>query len=163
MTDEGQATEAPAANGGGAIDPSQVDANELARNMAQATDEQLAELMSGPMREQILGEVFRRMSEHVRADAAADTEAVIHWRIGDGPDGSTSDYETVIRNGTCEVHEVLRSDSPRVTFKIGGADFLRLVTGNAAGPMLFMSGKLKIEGDMMFAAGAASLFTIPKG
>jgi putative sterol carrier protein len=27
--------------------------------------------------------------------------------------------------------------------------------------MLFMRGKLKIEGDMMFAASAASLFTIP--
>jgi putative sterol carrier protein len=50
-----------------------------------------------------------------------------------------------------------------VTFTIAGADFLRLVTGNAAGPMLFMTGKLRIEGDMMFAASAASLFTIPKG
>ena len=29
--------------------------------------------------------------------------------------------------------------------------------------MLFMSGRLKIEGDLMFAASAASLFTIPKG
>jgi putative sterol carrier protein len=145
-----------------AIDPSQIDANELATNMAQATDEQLTELMSGPMRDQILAEVFRRMSEHFRADAAADTDAVIHWQIGGGPDDGTSDYETVIRNGTCEVHEGFQSDSARVTFKIGGADFLRLVTGNAAGPMLFMSGKLKIEGDMMFAAGAASLFTIPR-
>ena len=145
------------------VNPSQVDANELAKNMAQATDEQLAELMSGPMREQILGEIFRRMSEHFRTEAAGDTDAVIHWRIGGAPDGGTSDYETVIRNGSCEVHEGLQADSPRVTFKIGGADFLRLVTGNAAGPMLFMSGKLKIEGDMLFAANAASLFTIPKG
>ena len=45
--------------------------------MAQATDEQLGELMSGPMREQILAEIFRRMEEHFRADAARDTEAVI--------------------------------------------------------------------------------------
>jgi putative sterol carrier protein len=29
--------------------------------------------------------------------------------------------------------------------------------------MLSMGGKLKIEGDMMFAASAASLFPIPKG
>ncbi|MFL5871635.1 MAG: SCP2 sterol-binding domain-containing protein [Solirubrobacterales bacterium] len=163
MTDEGAATEAAGGNGGGTIDPSQVDASELAKNMAQATDEQLAELMSGPMRDQILAEIFRRMSEHFRAEAAGDTDAVIHWQIGDAADGGSSDYETVIRNGTCEVHEGVQSDSPRVTFRIGGADFLRLVTGNAAGPMLFMSGKLKIEGDMMFAAGAASLFTIPKG
>jgi putative sterol carrier protein len=144
------------------IDPTEVDANELATNLAQATDEQLAELMSGPMRDQILGEIFRRMSEHFRAEAAGDTDAVIHWRIGGAPDRGHSDYETVIRDGACEVHEGFESDAARVTFTIGGADFLRLVTGNAAGPMLFMSGKLRIEGDMMFAANAASLFRIPK-
>jgi putative sterol carrier protein len=163
MSDEGAATEAAQGNGAAEIDPSQVDANELAKNMAQATDEQLAELMSGPMRGQILAEIFRRMSEHFRAEAAGDTEAVIHWRIGGAPDGGTTDYETVIRNGTCEVHEGFEEENARVTFRIGGADFLRLVTGNAAGPMLFMSGKLRIEGDMMFAANAASLFVIPKG
>jgi putative sterol carrier protein len=49
-----------------------------------------------------------------------------------------------------------------VTFKIGPVDFLRLVSGNANGPMLFMSGKLKIEGDLMFASTMTSLFRIPK-
>jgi putative sterol carrier protein len=119
--------------------------------------------MAGPMRGQILSEIFRRMAEHFRADAARNTDAVIHWRIGGREDGGTDDYETVIANGACDAHEGFQSAQARVTFKIGGADFLKLVTGNAAGPMLFMSGKLKIEGDMMFAASAASLFTIPKG
>ena len=161
MSDE--KTAAAATNGAAEIDPTQIDANELAQNMAQATDEQLAELMAGPMRGQILSEIFRRMSEHFRADAARDADAVIHWEIGGREDGDADRYETVIANGACDVHEGYQQDAARVTFKIGGADFLRLVTGNAAGPMLFMSGKLKIEGDMMFAASAASLFTIPKG
>ena len=147
----------------GSVDPSQVDASALARNLGQATDEQLAELMAGEMRTQILAEIFRRMSEHFRADTARDTDAVIWWRIGGRADGGHDEYETVIRDGACDAHEGLEADSPRVTFTIGGADFLKLVTGNAAGPMLFMSGKLKIEGDLMFAASAASLFTIPKG
>ena len=147
----------------GKIDPSQIDANELAKNMSQATDEQLAELMSGPMRGQILDEIFKRMSDHFRADAARDTDAVIHWRIGGGPDGGQDEFETVIADGACAVSRGFDHDAPRVTFTVGGADFLRLVTGNAAGPTLFMTGKLKIEGDMMFAASAASLFTIPRG
>ena len=163
MSDERASTEAAATNGSGEVDPSAVDANELAKNMSQATDEQLNELMSGPMRGEILSEIFRRMSEHFRAEAARETEAVIWWRIGGGPDDGVDEYETVISGGTCEVHEGFVADSARVTFSVGGADFLRLVTGNAAGPLLFMSGKLKIEGDMMFAASAASLFTIPKG
>ena len=45
--------------------------------------------------------------------------------------------------------------------KLDGVDFLKLVTGNANGPMLFMSGKLKIEGDLMFSAQIQSMFTIP--
>jgi putative sterol carrier protein len=163
MSEQGAAAEAATTNGAADIDPSQIDANELARNMAQATDEQLTELMAGPMRGQILSEVFRRMGEHFRADAARDANAVIHWRIGGREDGEHDRYETVIAKGACDVREGYKHDEARVTFTIGGADFLRLVTGNAAGPMLFMSGKLKIKGDMMFAASAASLFTIPKG
>ena len=156
-------TDAASTNGAADVDPSQIDANELARNMALATDEQLAELMAGPMRGQILAEIFRRMAEHFRADSARDTDAVIHWRIGGRPGDDYDRYETVIANGACDAHEGYEQEEARVTFTIGGADFLRLVTGNAAGPMLFMSGKLKIKGDLMFAASAASLFTIPKG
>jgi len=48
-----------------------------------------------------------------------------------------------------------------VTLKLDGVDFIRLVTGNANGPMLFMSGKLKIEGDLMFSAQIPAMFTIP--
>jgi putative sterol carrier protein len=48
-----------------------------------------------------------------------------------------------------------------VTLALDGVDFMRLVTGNAAGPTLFMSGKLKIEGDLMFAPQIATMFRIP--
>jgi len=161
MSDDPAPAEAANGDGAPAIDPSTVDANELAQNMSQATDEQLAELMSGPMRGEILAEIFRRMGDHFRADAARDTEAVIQWRIGGRPDGGEDQWETVISGGACTVSEGFEAESARVAFTVGGADFLRLVTGNVAGPMLFMSGKLKIEGDLMFAASAASLFTIP--
>ena len=62
------------------------------------------------MRGQILSEIFRRMAEHFRADAARDTDAVIHWRIGGRPDGGADEYETVIRDGACEVHEGFESE-----------------------------------------------------
>jgi putative sterol carrier protein len=146
-----------------AVDTGQVDAEEFARNLASMSDEQIGELMSGPLREQILAEVFKRMERHFRADAAGATEAVIWWRIGGHADDRHTEYETVIAAGACTVREGLAADSARVTFTIGGPDFLRLVTGHAAGPMLFMTGKLRIEGDMMFAAGTASLFRIPSG
>ena len=163
MTDETPTTEAAQANSAAEIDPTQVDANALAKNMSSATDAQLEELMAGPTRPQILAEIFRRMSEHFRPEAARDTEAVIRWRITGRSDGGADEYETEISDGRCEVREGFEADSARVTFSVGGGDFLRLVIGNVAGPMLFMSGRLKIEGDMMFAASAASMFTIPSG
>lgn len=153
----GDAGETPAA-----IDASAVDPAEFARNVAAASDEQLREGMASPLRGQILAEIFGRMAEHFRPEAARDTDAVIHWRIGGRADGGHDEWETVIREGSCEAHEGFGAERSRVAFQIDGADFLRLVTGNAAGPVLFMSGKLKIEGDMMFAARTASLFTIPK-
>ena len=146
-----------------AIDTGQVNAEEFARDLASLTDEQLDELMSGPLREQILAEVFSRMEHHFRGDVAGATEGVIWWRIGGHADGGHAEYETVIAAGVCTVREGFAADSARVTFTIGGPDFLRLVTGHAAGPTLFMTGKLRIEGDMMFAAGTASLFRIPSG
>ncbi len=144
------------------LDTSAIDPSEVARGIAQATDDQLHELMSGPMRDQILAEIFGRMEQHFRADSARDTEAVIHWRIKGGPDDGYDRWETVIASGECTVNRGHQSEDARVTFTIGGGDFLKLVTGNAAGPMLFISGKLKISGDMMFAASATGLFTIPK-
>ncbi|HEX2466974.1 MAG TPA: SCP2 sterol-binding domain-containing protein [Solirubrobacterales bacterium] len=129
--------------------------------MSSVTDDQLREAMSGSMRDQILDEIFKRMEEHFRADAAGDTEAIIHWRIGGGPDDTADEFETVIKGGACKVLRGFESEGARVTLSMDGEDFLRLVTNNVPGPQLFMSGKLKIEGDMMFAATAASLFTIP--
>jgi putative sterol carrier protein len=145
------------------LDTSAIDPNEFARNLAQASDEQLDQLMSSELRPQILEEIFGRMEQHFRADTARDTEAVIHWRIKGGSDDGYDRYETVIADGACTVNKGYESEEARVTFTIGGGDFLKLVTGNAAGPTLFITGKLKIKGDMMFAASAAGLFTIPKG
>lgn len=142
------------------IDTSGVDAAAFARSIAQTTDAQLAEGMAGPLRGQILDEVFRRMTEHAKADRIGGVDAVVHWRIGGRADGGEDVYETVIRDGAVTVSEA-PSATPRVTMRIGGVDFLKLVTGNQSGPGLFMTGKLKLEGDIMFAAGMASMFRVP--
>ncbi|MDP9244885.1 MAG: SCP2 sterol-binding domain-containing protein, partial [Chloroflexota bacterium] len=134
-------------------------AEEFARNLGQVSDEQLAGAINGPMREQILGEIFARMAEHYKGGGP---DAVVHWKIGGRPDGGEDHWELVIKDGVASTTDRPQSD-PRVTLKVGGVDFLKLVTGNANGPMMFMSGKLKIEGDLMFSAQIQSMFTIPGG
>jgi putative sterol carrier protein len=141
--------------------PDDVGAEQLAAMVSQVTDEQLAEGMSSEARGQILDEIFRRMADHFDAAKAADVDAVIHWHILDRPDGGSDHYEVVIRKGECTVSEK-PDQSPRTTLRIKGVDFLRLVTGGASGPELFMTGRLSIEGDMMFAAQVAGMFKIPQ-
>jgi putative sterol carrier protein len=142
----------------GSIDTSAVDPADFARTIGQATDEQLREAMEGPLRDQIIGEIFKRMEEHYRGGGQS---AVIHWRITGRPGGGEDRWEAVVADGACATSPEPKVD-PRVTLTLTGVDFLKLVTGNASGPMMFMSGKLKIEGDLMFSAQIQSMFTIPQ-
>jgi putative sterol carrier protein len=144
----------------GSIDTSGVDPEEFARSIGQTTDEQLREAMQGPLRDQIISEIFKRMEKHYRGGAVPS--AVIHWRITGRPDGGEDHWEAVVANGTCATSPNPTSE-PRVTLKLTGVDFLKLVTGNASGPMMFFRGKLKIEGDLMFSTQIQSMFAIPTG
>jgi len=141
-------------------DFSSVDPEQVAGTISSASDEQLREALSGPQREAIIGEVFRRMEQHFKPSSAAGVDAVVHWKITGRPDGAIDHYEVVLKDGSCTAGNDPQHE-PRVTLTLDGVDFMRLVTGNAAGPMLFMSGKLKIEGDLMFSTQIQSMFTIP--
>ncbi len=156
-----EATEEADVPGPGA-DLTDVDAGQLAALAAGATDEQLAEGMSDPAaRQSILDEIFRRMAEHLDADKAKGTDAVLLWRITDKPGGGEDTYEVTLKDGQVSVSQEPTAD-PRVTFVVGPAAFLRLVSGAQPGPVLFMAGKLKIEGDLMFASQVATMFKIPQ-
>lgn len=137
-----------------------VDPAEFAGMVRDATDDQLREGFA-TNRKLILDEVFRRMGHHLRVQAAADVEAVVEWRILGGAGGNPDRWQVVIRDGACAVVPE-GEEEPRVAFTLDPVDFVRLVTGNASGPRLFMFGRLKVEGDLMLAARMPSLFSIPR-
>jgi putative sterol carrier protein len=147
---------------GQGIDVASVDPQQFAQQISTVSDEQLREAVNSEMRGVILSEIFRRMEEHFRADAAQGVDAVIHWKITGAPEGGEDHWETVIKGGSCTCTNE-PANEPRVTLQMDGVDFLKLVTGNANGPMLFMTGKLKIQGDIAFSARIQSLFTVPSG
>jgi putative sterol carrier protein len=140
------------------VDASAVDAEEFAQNIGRTPDAELREAMGGPLRGQIVAEIFKRMEEHYRPGSGQD--AVIHWRITGREDGGEDGWEVIVSDGRCTTSPDPDSE-PRVTLMLDGVDFLKLVTGNANGPMLFMTGKLRIEGDLMFSTQIQSMFTIP--
>jgi putative sterol carrier protein len=137
------------------------DASQLAAMVGQVPDEQLAEGMANPEgRRMILGEIFRRMSEHAEPAKIEGVDAVVHFEITGAPDGGSDVYEAVIRDRKVEVSNEPK-EQPKVKITTGPVPFLKLVTGQESGPVLFMTGKLKLEGDVMFASRMTSFFRIP--
>ncbi|RCW47108.1 SCP-2 sterol transfer family protein [Halopolyspora algeriensis] len=150
-----------AATDGGGVDLSSLGAEQFARLISRASTAQIEAVMARPeLRENVLDEVFRRMGEHYKSDKARSTEAVVRWRIGTDEHDHLR-YECVLSGGTCTVGKQPEHE-PRATITLGPVEFLKLASGNASAPTLFMTGKLKVAGDVGFAAGLTKLFQIPK-
>ncbi len=139
----------------------EADATQLAALVGSVPDEQLAEGMANPEgRKMVLDEIFKRMADHVEADKIQGIDAVVHFTITGAPDGGSDTYEAVIRGGKIEVTNE-PTEQPKVKITTAPVDFLKLVTGQQSGPVMFMTGKLKLDGDVMFAARLTSFFRIP--
>jgi putative sterol carrier protein len=140
-----------------------VDAEDFAKLISGASDEQIAEIVNGPARKQVLDEIFGRMAEHVEADKIRGTDAVVHFKILDRPEaqgGGYDHYEVVFEDGACKASDEIERD-PQVTIKVGPVHFLKLAANQASGPTLFMTGKLRLEGDVMLASRLTGFFRIP--
>ena len=138
-----------------------VDPSQFARVIADTPDAALEEGMRSENRGLVLDQIFQQMEEHFDAARAGDVEATIDWKILDRPDGGYDHYRVEISGGGCRVHK--NPEGPaRVTFRVRPVHFLRLVTGNASGPQMFITGRLKIEGDLMFAALVQGFFQVPQ-
>jgi putative sterol carrier protein len=143
----------------GAIE--ETDAAQLAAMVGSVSDEQLAEGMANPEgRKMILDEVFKRMADHAEHGQIEGVDAVVHFTITDAPDGGVDTYEVVIRGGELTVRNP-PAEQPKVTITTAPVSFLKLVTGQQSGPVMFMTGKLKLDGDVMFASRMTSFFRIP--
>jgi putative sterol carrier protein len=143
---------------------SQIDASDFS-SLKHAVEQKSNEELVSSIQQQdggvdgVLEKVFAGMSESFNPEKAAGQQAVVQYEIG-APDG-THEYAMRIADGRCEI-ENGQAESPRVTIRIGLADFLRLITGGANGMQLFMTGKLKVSGDLFFAQTYQSWFDRPQ-
>ncbi|WP_037307355.1 SCP2 sterol-binding domain-containing protein [Amycolatopsis orientalis] len=146
-----------------AFDLRKVDPARFANLVARASRTQLESVVAErPLRERVLREIFDRMGAHIRQDRAKTLHAVVHWRMSGGQgDAGYDRYETVISHGECRVGRDMR-EKPRVTITIAPVDFFRLITHQATPAVLFVTGKIKVKGDLAFAAGLIGFFDLPK-
>ena len=101
-------------------------------------------------------ETFDGMAGRFRADKAAGVNATIQYDIA-GDQGGT--WHAVIRDGTCTVNPGAATN-PNLTLAMSSQDWLDMVTGKLSGQMAFMSGKLKLKGDMGLAMKIGGLFQV---
>lgn len=99
---------------------------------------------------------FDQVPGKVNKDKIQGMDCVYQFNItGDGG----GDWYIVIKDGDAAVHEGT-SDSPSITITMEAGNFISLVQGKLNGQMAFMTGKLKIKGDMALALKLQSVFNI---
>ncbi len=101
-------------------------------------------------------ETFDLMPSRFRADKAQGVNAVIQYDIT-GEGGGT--WNATIKEGACAVAEGA-APSPSLTLTISGQDWLDMLAGKLNPQMAFMSGKLKLKGDMGLAMKIGSMFQV---
>lgn len=98
--------------------------------------------------EKVLDEIFHGMADAFMPDKAGNKSAVIGYEIT--VDGTPHAYHLKIADGKCELVKGAPA-AARTTLVANVPDFLRLISGKQGGMMAFMTGRLKLRGDMMFA------------
>ena len=102
-------------------------------------------------------EIFSQMPNQINADAAKGMNSVIQFKLGGEGGGN---YYVEIKDGTAKVSEGEHA-SPNMTMTLAASDYVDLIGGKLNGQMAFMSGKLKIAGDMGLAMKMQTLFKRP--
>ena len=99
-------------------------------------------------------EFFDGLGSQFKADKAAGLSAVYQFDIA-GDDGGQ--WHADIADGACSVAEG-EADAPNITITAGDEDWLSIVNGRLNPQMAFMTGKLKVKGDMGLAMRLQSIF-----
>ena len=102
-------------------------------------------------------EIFDQMSNSLNTDAAKGMNATIQFNLS-GDDGGQ--WYVAIKDGKADVSQGSAS-SPNMTLSMSASDYVDMIMGKLNGQMAFMSGKLKISGDMGLAMKMQSLFKRP--
>jgi len=102
-------------------------------------------------------EIIDQIPAAFQADKAEGLESTFQFDIT-GPQGGQ--WYAEIKDAHCQVTEGT-SSSANITVTISDENFVKLITGKLDGTMAFMTGKLKLKGDMGLAMRLSGLFRLP--
>jgi putative sterol carrier protein len=99
-------------------------------------------------------EIFDAMPASFQKDAAAGMNAVYQFDIT-GEGGGR--YYAAVENGALTVAEGEHA-APNITLTIAAQDYINMSTGKLNPQLAFMTGKIKLKGDMALAMKMAQIF-----
>ncbi len=99
-------------------------------------------------------EVFARMGDVFKADKAAGMDAVFQFDLS-GENGGK--YWVKVADGTYETGQG-QHENPSVTLLANADDYIKIANGDMAAMTAFMSGKLKVKGEMGLALKLQQVF-----
>jgi putative sterol carrier protein len=137
------------------IDLSGLSEEQISEALKAATDEQVQEGFRAVGVKDALDRTFNTMQEHFLPEKAEGISADVQWVVTD--QGQEYPYVASIADGKCTI-TADKAASPRVSLTMDLVTFVRLIMGQAQGPQLFMTGKLKVAGDLMFAQRVSGFF-----
>ena len=140
------------------IDAQNITPEQFVELVKSAGDDEIATTIRGAGTEQVLDQIFEGMEQRFKPEAAGDTNATIQFVVTD--EGNEHPYAVNIADGKCDVSKEKKSDA-RTTITTDLVSFTRLISGQAQGPQLFMSGKLKVAGDIFFSQNVTKFFDQP--
>ncbi len=130
-------------------------AQDLASMVEGRSDQEITSAIEKEGTDKVLGDIFNGMAAAFVPEAAAGQSATVQYDVG--APGGTRSYQLKVAGGKCVV--VKGAGEPaRVTLALALPDFLRLIAGKLDGMQAFMTGKLRLSGDMMFAQTMQSWF-----
>ena len=91
-----------------------------------------------------VAEIINAMPNRFQADKAGDMNAVVMFDLS-GDNGGK--WHANIANGALSVHEGA-AESPKATILMDADDFVKMSSGELNAMMAFMSGKIKVDGDL---------------
>lgn len=88
-------------------------------------------------------------------ERAAGLDAVIHFKLTGAEAG---EWNAVIKNGQCEVAQGLPHFRPTLSVSADSSDLLKIAGGELDPAQAFMSGRIKVTGDMNTAMKILGMF-----
>jgi putative sterol carrier protein len=131
------------------------DQQDLAALVRDLPDEEITRLVEDAGVEATLGRLFTLMAEAFDSEQAAGRSAATQWEVSAGGEAHT--YHVVIDAGTCRAGSG-PVPSPRITMALELSDFIRFMAGQTNAVTAFMTGRMKVTGDVMFGPTLESFF-----